>query len=223
MPSVKIPRKSTDTDMTPFVDIAFLILSFFIMATKFKPPEPVEVTTPGSVLSQKLPENNAILVTIDSADKVYFTVLSEKNKTIQDEIIKALNTSQNLQLTPAEIQNFRQTAIVGVPFAGVKQLLGTPAKEQLSLRQPGIPVKDTANNQLIWWIREAKNAFANQNEKLNYLIKGDAKSKYPAFEAVINAFKKNDILKYNLVTSLDEIPTGSELDKTLQAGLKPDK
>ncbi|HRF18171.1 MAG TPA: biopolymer transporter ExbD, partial [Chitinophagaceae bacterium] len=43
MPSVKIPRKSTDTDMTPFVDIAFLILSFFIMATKFKPPEPVEI------------------------------------------------------------------------------------------------------------------------------------------------------------------------------------
>lgn len=223
MPSVKIPRKSTDTDMTPFVDIAFLILSFFIMATKFKPPEPVEVTTPGSVLSQKLPENNAILVTIDSTDKVYFTVLSEKNKTIMDLIINALNTSQNLQLTPAEIQNFRQTAIVGVPFTGVKQLLGTPAKEQMTLRQPGIPVKDTANNQLIWWIREAKNAFANQNEKLNYLIKGDAKSKYPAFEAVINAFKKNDILKYNLVTSLDEIPTGSELDKTLQAGLKPDK
>ena len=93
----------------------------------------------------------------------------------------------------------------------------------MTLRQPGIPVKDTANNQLTWWIREAKNAFANQNEKLVYLIKGDAKSKYPAFEAVINAFKKNDILKYNLVTSLDEIPTGSELDKTLQAGLKPDK
>ena len=37
--------------MTPFVDIAFLILSFFIMATKFKPPEPVKVETPGSVSS----------------------------------------------------------------------------------------------------------------------------------------------------------------------------
>ena len=69
MPSVKIPRKSTDTDMTPFVDIAFLILSFFIMATKFKPPEPVEIKTPGSVLSQKLPENNAVLITIDSINR----------------------------------------------------------------------------------------------------------------------------------------------------------
>ena len=69
MPSVKILKKSTDTDMTPFVDIAFLILSFFIMATKFKPPEPVEITTPGSVLSQALPESNAVLISIDSDRK----------------------------------------------------------------------------------------------------------------------------------------------------------
>jgi biopolymer transport protein ExbD len=56
MPSVKIPKKSTVNDMTPFVDIAFLILSFFIMATKMKPPEPVEITTPNSVSTDKLPE-----------------------------------------------------------------------------------------------------------------------------------------------------------------------
>jgi biopolymer transport protein ExbD len=59
MPSVKIPHKSTFVDMTPFVDVAFLILTFFIMATKFKPPEPVEVTTPKSVSTQELPESNA--------------------------------------------------------------------------------------------------------------------------------------------------------------------
>ena len=218
MPSIKIPKKSTDTDMTPFVDIAFLILSFFIMATKFKPPEPVVIKTPGSVLSQKLPENNAVLITIDSTDKVYFTVLSDKDKTRFDDIIKGINTSQNLGLSPAELNNFRQTFLVGVPFAGLKQLLATDAKAQATLKQPGIPVKDSANNQLVWWIREAKNAFAGQ--KLNYLIKGDAKSKYPAFEAVIAALKKNDELKYNLVTSLDDIPSGSDLDKYLKSGQK---
>ena len=71
MPSVKIARKSTDTDMTPFVDIAFLILSFFIMATKFKPPDIVEIKTPGSVLSQKLPENNAVMISFDSTNRVF--------------------------------------------------------------------------------------------------------------------------------------------------------
>ena len=191
MPSVKIPRKSTDTDMTPFVDIAFLILSFFIMATKFKPPEPVEIKTPGSVLSQKLPENNAVLITIDSTNRVYFSVMSEKDKTKYDAIINDINTTQSL---------------------GLKQLLATNFKDQPSLKQPGIPVLDTLNNQLVHWIGAAKRAFAGE-KGFKYLIKGDGHSKYPTFEAVISALKKNDEFKYNLVTALDDVPSGSEFSK----------
>ncbi len=218
MPSVKIPRKSTDTDMTPFVDIAFLILSFFIMATKFKPPEPVEITTPGSVLSQKLPENNAVMISIDSSNKVYFSVLSENAPEKYTTIINGINTSQNLGLSPAQIANFRKTFMVGVPFTGLKELLSTDAKDQPKLKQPGIPVLDTLNNQLFWWIRESKSAFAG--EKLNYLIKGDGKSKYPVFEAVISALKRNEEFKYNLVTALDDIPSGTELYIKERAGEK---
>jgi biopolymer transport protein ExbD len=180
--------------MTPFVDIAFLILSFFIMATKFKPPEPVEITTPGSVLSQKLPENNAVMITIDSSNKVYFTVLSDRD--------------------PAEMANFRKTFLVGVDFANLKQLLATDFRDQAKIKQPGIPVADTLNNQLVWWIKEAKAAFAG--EKLNYLIKGDGLSKYPTFAAVVYALKKNEEFKYNLVTSLDDVPPGTELYKAEQ-------
>jgi biopolymer transport protein ExbD len=211
MPSVKIPRKSTDTDMTPFVDIAFLILSFFIMATKFKPPEPVEIKTPGSVLSQKLPESNAVMITVDSSNRVFFSVLSDKDKGKYDAVISGINESQKLGLTPAEIANFRQTYAVGVPFGGLKQLLGLPASEQGKLNQPGIPVMDTLNNQLYWWILESKKAFAG--EELKFLIKGDGESKYPTFEAIISALKKNEEFKYNLVTALDDVPPGSEFDK----------
>ncbi|MEY4892781.1 MAG: hypothetical protein RIQ34_1393 [Bacteroidota bacterium] len=201
MPSVKIARKSTDTDMTPFVDIAFLILSFFIMATKFKPPDIVEIKTPGSVLSQKLPENNAVMISFDSINRVFFTVLSEKDPQKYTDIINEVNTGQNLGLTPAEIANFRNIYMVGVPLSGVKQLLGMDAKSVEKVRQPGIPVEDTLNNELYWWVRAAKNAFAG--EKLNYLIKGDGNSKYPAFEAVVAALKRNEEFKYNLITTLD--------------------
>jgi biopolymer transport protein ExbD len=211
MPSVKLPRKSTDTDMTPFVDVAFLILSFFMLATKFKPPEPVEITTPGSVNSQKLPENNAVMIIVDSSNRVFFSVLSDKDPGKKDAIIQDVNSSQSLNLSNAEMANYRQTFAVAVPFGNLKQLLALDPKEQANLKQPGIPVLDTANNQLFWWIAASKKAFAG--EKLNYLIKGDAKSKYPAFEAVISALKRNDEFKYNLVTSLDDIPSNSELDK----------
>jgi biopolymer transport protein ExbD len=218
MPSVKLPRKSTDTDMTPFVDVAFLILSFFMLATKFKPPEPVEITTPGSVNSQKLPDNNAVMIIVDSSNRVFFSVLSEKDKSKFDAIIQDVNTSQSLGLSNTEMANYRQTFAVGVPFGNLKQLLGLDQKAQQALKVPGIPVMDSANNQLFWWIAAAKKAFAG--EKLNYLIKGDAKSKYPTFEAVVSALKRNDEFKYNLVTALDDIPSKSELDKYNRKKLK---
>ncbi|MEI9810378.1 MAG: hypothetical protein WDO16_22270 [Bacteroidota bacterium] len=57
--------------------------------------------------------------------------------------------------------------------------------------------------------RCSKTAFAG--EKLLYLIKGDNDSKYPTFEAVINAMRKNEEFKYNLVTSQEGAPEGTEL------------
>jgi biopolymer transport protein ExbD len=201
--------------MTPFVDIAFLILSFFIMATKFKPPETVVIETPGSVSSAVLPESNAVMISMDSLNRVFFTVLSEKDPAKYMDIIQSINTSQNLNLTPAEMANYKNVYMLGVPFGGLKQLLATPVAEQTKLKLPGIPVMDTLNNQLIWWIRAAKTAFAGK--PLKYLIKGDNNAKYPAFESVIDALKKNDEFKYNLVTSLDGVPDGSELDKKRKA------
>jgi biopolymer transport protein ExbD len=218
MPSVKMPKKSTDTDMTPFVDIAFLILSFFIMATKFKPPEPVQITTPNSVSSQDLPENDAVLITIDSTNRVFFSVLSEKDKTIPDQVIQKLNTLRTLNLTNAQMANFRKTNAVGVPFASLGSLLDVAADDQGKVTQPGIPVQDTLDNQLVWWIAASKEVFRDNQRPLKYLIKGDGSSKYPAFEAVISALKKNDEFKYNLVTSLENAPSGSELDITNRRG-----
>jgi len=210
MPSVKLPKKSTFVDMTPFVDVAFLILTFFIMATKFKPPEPVEVATPNSVSTTELPESNAVLTTIDKEGKVYFTILSEKNKSVFDEVINAINSARSLGLTDAEKINYRKTYIVGVGFGQLKELLDKPADQQKNLIQPGIPV-DSTGGDLTYWIQAAKSAFAGQ--QLKYLIKGDNNSKYPVFKNVLEAFKKNDVYKYNLITSPEDAPPGTELYK----------
>jgi biopolymer transport protein ExbD len=223
MPSVKMPRKSTDTDMTPFVDIAFLILTFFIMATKFKPPEPVEIKTPGSVSSQELPENDAVLITIDSTNRVFFSVLSDKDKTVYDQLIQKLNTMRNLNLTNDQMANYRKTYAVGVPFANLGSLLALPPEEQSKIVQPGIPVEDTLNNELVWWISAVKEVFRDNQKPLKYLIKGDGSSKFPAFEAVISALKKNEEFKYNLVTALENAPAGSELDKSIKRQLNKGK
>lgn len=209
MPSVKIPKKSTATDMTPFVDVAFLILSFFIMATKFKPEEPVKVETPKSVSSAFLEDENAMLITIDPGNKVYINISSPKDDAKLTSVIEGINQSRNLGLSPAEIQNFRRAPIVGVPFSNLKQYLQVPHDEMGKVSQPGIPVLDSLNNELVWWIAETKKAFAGG--KLLFLIKGDNNSTFPTFDGVISALKRNEEFKYNLITAQEGAPQGTEL------------
>lgn len=210
MPSVKIPKKSTFVDMTPFVDVAFLILTFFIMATKFKPPEPVEIKTPESVSSQEVPENDAVQVTIDPKGRVFFSVLSANDKSIPDQLIQSLNTSRNLGLSPAEMANYKKVTAIGMPFNKLKGYLALGEEQMKAVKPDGIPVLDTLNNELVWWIQSAKVAFAGR--KLKFLVKGDEQSTYPTFEAVIAALKKNDEFKFNLITGQEGVPANSELD-----------
>jgi biopolymer transport protein ExbD len=208
MPSVKIPKKSTDTDMTPFVDIAFLILTFFIMATKFKPSEPVEIKTPSSVSTKELPESDALMVTFDSTGRVFFSVLAEKDPMVKYNVIKHMNDTRNLGLTETEMKNFVMGSAVGVPIASLKQLLAYPAEEQQNVKQPGIPL-DTLGGELYYWIRDAVATFSGK--QLKYLVKGDNNAKYPSFKMVLGAFKRNDIFKFNLITMQEDAPMGTDL------------
>lgn len=212
MPSVKIPRKSTATDMTPFVDVAFLILAFFMLATKFKPPEPVEITTPKSVSSDKLKEQDALRVEIDKTGRVFFSVTVQKSADngIKLDLIKSINQKRNLGLTDAEMQNFVKTPIIGVPFSKVKALLDQPG-----MQQEGVPVLDSANNELTTWVNAAITVF--QGHKLNYLIKGDNNAKYPVFKGVIDALRNNDQNKYQLITDPESVPSGTDLYKLQNA------
>ena len=209
MPSVKIPKKSTFVDMTPFVDVAFLILTFFIMATKFKPEEPVEIVTPNSVSTKELPESDALQVTFDSTGRVFFSVLSEKDPMVKYNVIKHMNETRNLGLTEPEMRNFVKAPAIGVPFSGLKSLLAVPAEEHKNYKQPGIPL-DTLGGELFYWIRDAVGTFTGK--QLKYLIKGDNEAKYPAFKQVLNAFKKNEIFKFQMITALEDAPAGSELE-----------
>src|SRR5690606_36125180 len=120
-----------------------------------------------------------------------------------------INKANNLNLSDAEMANFRKTIMVGVPLSKLQSLLRVPADQQKSVQQEGIPVLDSASNELVRWIAASKNAFAGQ--KLTFLIKGDSKSKYPAFEAVVSALKRNEEFKYNLVTSPEDAPADTEL------------
>jgi len=206
MGRAKIKRGSTSVDMTPMCDVAFLLLTFFILATKFKPPEAIEVTPPSSVSNKVAPQKDFINVTIDKDNKVFLSM----DDAMKDEVFDELAKERNLTFTPEDKKNFEQAGFIGVPLNQLTQFIKLKPDQIKATTLPGIPI-DSTNNELQAWISAAQNARLGQ--KLNYLIKGDDAAKYPTFKGVIDAFKANDIYKYNLVTNAKQVPEGSELYK----------
>jgi len=74
MAAPKKRRINVSIDMTPMVDIAFLLLIFFMTTTVFKKPEEVEVQIPSSHSMFKLPETGMIVITITKNSDIFMTM-----------------------------------------------------------------------------------------------------------------------------------------------------
>jgi biopolymer transport protein ExbD len=189
--------------MTAMCDVAFLLLSFFILTTKFKPSEAIAVTPPNSVAAKVAPEKDFVLVTIDKDGKVFLSI-DDKNK--KEFIANTLNNTKNLNLN---VKAFTDAEFFGTSFSQLPTFLSLPADQRKGDALPGIPCKDSTNNEMIEWMTLIRDSYAGQ--KMELLVKGDNASKYPAFKNVMAAFKKNELLKFQMVTNPESVPVGSEL------------
>ena len=155
------------------------------------------------------------MVTIDKDGKVYLSV-SDVNGAEKKAMIEAINTSKNIGLSQAQMNNFTMVpnSYIGAPFSQLKSYLDKTPEQLQNVVKPGIPAVDSTNNEMIDWFRAAQDAF--QGKKMNVLVKGDDGAKYPSFQGVIIALKKNDLMKFQVVTSPVPPPIGSELYKVQQ-------
>lgn len=205
MPKVKMPRKSTLVDMTAMCDVAFLLLTFFMLATKFKPDEPVTVVTPSSINTKLLPDSDVILLTVDKDGRVFFSMDGQPKR---QKLIEDLNTQFKLGLGQEEMNNFITGASVGTDMKDLKAYLGMkPEERKHAGLEKGIPT-DSANNELAIWIEYARSAQGN-NPKLQYCIKADNATPYPKIKDILDTFKEKKIQKLNLVTNLKAPPPGT--------------
>ena len=213
----KIARKSTAIDMTAMCDVAFLLLSFFILTAKPKESSAVNVATPSSVSSRKAPEKDVVEIEITQKGQVFFsTGDNSDDKAKKQSIISGLNQTENLGLSSGEIAALVRQPVIGVPLNQLKQQAALPDDKINDQTLPGIPVLDSTNNQLIKWMRGVADAYSGG--KVNVLLKGDNLTKYPSFKNVLAAFKKNDLLHFQMVTNAISVPTGTALYK--QGGSK---
>ncbi len=219
MGHAKLPRKSTHIDMTAMCDVAFLLLTFFMLATKFKPEEPVVVKTPSSISSIQLPDKDIMLLTVDTKGRIFFAI---DNKVNRKALIEDINAVKSLNLSETEKNAFAIDASIGIPLNQLKSYLAAPPQQHSALEAsaPGIPADTNAlapNNELADWIKSARNS----NPKLRICIKADGDASYPSVSKIIKTLEGWKIFKFNLITNLKAIPPGTAAFTEANAGVKP--
>lgn len=99
-------RIGISIDMTPMVDIAFLLLIFFMCTTQFKPPEKDKITLPDSSSPAKSPESDVITISITATPTVKVIYRSRSGEELTQELNPAsLQTDLGVALKTARAAN----------------------------------------------------------------------------------------------------------------------
>jgi biopolymer transport protein ExbD len=197
MPKIKVPRKNISLDMTAMCDVAFLLLTFFMLTTKFKPQEAIVVDMPSSVSEIKLPDTDVMIISVDKRGSVFFGIDGQNTRlTMIDKISKVYN----IEFSDEEKNEFALMPSFGAPVSALKSVLKAGSDQRVKL-QSGIPV-DSLNNELKDWVLQARLS----NPKFRIAIKGDKDVDYEVVSKVVATLQQQNINKFNLITNMENKP-----------------
>lgn len=192
----KVKRTRPILDMTPMVDLAFLLVTFFMLTTKFAPEEPVIVDMPSSVSEIKLPDTDILTISISNQGTVFFNM---DGKYTREKLIELMGKKYNVSFTEDEISAFATSSSLGLPVGNLKEYLSMAPEERKQVLQPGIPC-DSAHNELADWVIMSRVS----NPKLRIAIKGDRNVEYTVFKKVLKTLQDNNINRFNMITNLEQ-------------------
>ena len=218
MPKHKPKRGSPLIDMTAMTDVAFLLLTFFMLTAKMKPQENLVIDTPSSISETKLPESGTLSILIGKDGRIFLDMTGQHTRM---ELINSMNEQYQMGLTEQEKLLFTNVGSFGVPRNQLKKYLNTIPTERTKFPAPGIPVDTTDVNksELANWIHNARLAqFKMKQEgkvKDDYVmvVKADKDTPYPAVQKVINTLVDINVNKFNLITGLEADPNKLEAVK----------
>ena len=200
MARVKPKRHGIVTDMTAMCDVAFLLLTFFILTTQFKKPDVEQIKPPSSISEKLLPDASLMTINATPDGKFYFQPVENASERVQ--LLDNMGKKYGIAFTNNEKASFQKVQAIGVPMTQLKSYLNLKDDEQKAFKSPtGIPM-DSTNRQLIDWVQES--LAVNPNYKL--AIKGDVSTKYPKIKSLFEGLRDIDFLKFWLITSQEGKP-----------------
>jgi len=200
MARVKVKKQSTFIDMTAMSDVTVLLLTFFMLTSTFIQKEPIQVSTPASVMEIKIPETDILQILVDNDGKVFMSMDKQEDRVA---VLEKMGEEYGIAFTPEEVDKFRLAPSFGVPIGQMRSFLALPEDEQDKiLKDYGIPT-DSTDNQLKSWVKNAR----LQNRDLRIAIKADQATPYPIINTIMTSLQDIRENRYNLITTLKVVST----------------
>jgi biopolymer transport protein ExbD len=225
MAELKSSKGSPSIDMTPMVDLAFLLVTFFMLAATFRTDEPVDISIPSSIGDQDIPEKTLVLVTVDKGGRIFFSCTGYD---VRQKIVTQMAAKYKVALTQDQVNEFARISSIGCSMSELPQYLsmdGTGRKEFKT--SVGIP-SDSTRNELKDWINFAnremldfgKKTFEDESSKHSknqpplkaddykpkFVLKADMEAEYVRVKQAIDVFRDLNLNNLNFITSLEAKP-----------------
>jgi len=187
--------------MTPLVDTFCVVLTFLMLTTQMRQPEPATVDTPFSISEKPTPDFNMMTFLLSNDGKVFmnFDNGGDTLSHFRQKVLAEMGKRYGVEFTEPELREFEKfPSSIGVPIMQMKAFLD--AKDNTTRRQyqVGIPI-DSADNQLAMWILYSRQI----NPNYQACIKGDAKTGFETVEKVLDILQDKNVNRFNLITSLE--------------------
>jgi len=194
--------------MTPMVDTFCVILTFLMLTTTVRQPEPANVDTPFSISEKPNPDFNTMtfLISLDSRVFINFDNGPDTLLKYRPKILDEMGKRYSIEFNDKEKREFEKyPSSIGVPIMKMKEFLNLNDNKARKAYQTGIPL-DSADNQLAMWILCARQI----NPNIQACIKGDTKTEFPVVRKVLNILQDKNVNRFNLITSLEAVKINLE-------------
>jgi len=201
MPKIKLPHRSPHIDMTPMVDTFCVVLTFLLLTSTMRQPEPANVDTPFSISEITTPDFNTMTFLLSPDGKVYMNFDNGPDTLLKyrPKILAEMGKRYGIEFTESELRKFeKQKSSMGVPIVQMKEWLNTNDNNLKKSLQTGIPL-DSVDNQLASWILYARQV----NPNIQACIKGDTKTGFETVEKLLDVLQDKNVNRFSLITSLE--------------------